>query len=136
MRAPNAIEMVNEYIRLFGEAVQVKLHPLDPDGYTDLRHGSVVIGINAYVDRNVLLIVARMGCASDRDPISLYRRLLELNFVTTRGCCFAIDERSGRVYLRAMRSLEGLDYEEFVELLETVATVAETLRGQIPELTA
>jgi hypothetical protein len=35
-----------------------------------------------------------------------------------------------------MRSLEGLDYEEFAELLETVATVAETLRGQIPDLTA
>jgi hypothetical protein len=136
MRSRDAIELVNGYIRRFGEAVQVELHPLDPEGYTDLRHGNVVIGINAYVDRNVLLIVARMGCASDRDPVSLYRRLLELNFVATRGCCFAIDERSGRVYLRAMRSLEGLDYEEFVELLETVAIVAETLRGQIPELTA
>lgn len=136
MPSRQAIEMVNEYIRRFGAAVQVELHPLDPEGYTDLRHGNVVIGINAYVDRRVLLIVARMGSTNDRDPIALYRRLLELNFVATRGCCFAIDERSGRVYLRAMRSLDGLDYEEFVEMLETVASVAETLRGQIPELTA
>jgi len=130
----DSIEMVNDYIRRFGDAVAVELHPLDAEGYTDLRHGNVVIGINAYVDRNTLLIVARMGSAGDRDSATLYRRLLELNFLATRSCCFAIDERSHRVYLRAMRSLEGLDYEEFAELLETVATVAETLKSQIPEL--
>lgn len=134
MPTRKAIELVNDYIRRFGESVAVELHPLDADGYTDLRHGRVVIGINAYVDRNVLLIVARMGYAPNGDCAALYRRLLELNFLTTRSCCFAIDERTQRVYLRTMRTLDGLDYQEFTELLETVAAVAETLRSQIPEL--
>lgn len=134
MRYSDPIAMVNDYIRRFGEAVAVELHPLDADGYTDLRHGSIVIGINAYVERNVLLIVARMGALPGRDCAELYRKLLELNFLATRSCCFAIDERKQRVYLRAMRALHGLHYDEFAELLETVASVAELMRTQIPEL--
>lgn len=134
MLYPDPIAMVNDYIRRFGEAVSVVLHPLDAAGYTDLRHGSIVIGINAYVDRNMLLIVARMGGATGTDCTQLYRRLLELNFLATRSCCFAIDDRNQRVYLRAMRALTGLHYSEFAELLETVASVAESMRLQIPEL--
>jgi Tir chaperone protein (CesT) family len=135
MQNRDPIEMVNDYIRRFGEAVSVELHPLDADGYTDLRHGSVIIGINAYVDRNVLLILARMGQIPELDNVVLYRKLLELNFLATRSCCFAIDDRRKRLYLRAMRGLDGLDYEEFAELLETVAAVAIKLRTHLPELT-
>jgi hypothetical protein len=129
-----SIELVNDYIKRFGEAVQVELHPLDADGYTDVRHGAVVIGINAYVDRNILLILARLGKAPAPQNLALYRRLLELNFLATRSCCFAIDEQTQRVYLRAMRPLDALDYAEFVDLLETVASVAETMRATVPEL--
>jgi hypothetical protein len=129
-----SIELVNEYIKRFGEAVGVELHPLDADGYTDVRHGAVVIGINAYVKRNVLLILARLGKASCPPTAEMYRRLLELNFLATRSCCFAIDERTGRIYLRAMRPLDALDYEEFVDLLETVAAVAESMQTTVPEL--
>jgi hypothetical protein len=133
--AQAAIERVNEYLRRFGEAVSVDLHPLDDDGYTDVRHGAIVIGINAVVERNVLLILARMGTLSGTDDARLYRKLLELNFLATRTCCFAIDERRERLYLRAMRPLDGLLYEEFAELLETVASVAEIMRAKVPELT-
>ena len=129
-----AIETVNEYIKRFGEAVGVELHPLDADGYTDVRHGSVVIGINAFVKKNVLLILARLGKAPGQHSIELYRRLLELNFLATRSCCFAIDEKTQRIYLRTMRPLDALDYEEFVDLLETVAAVAETMQTAVPEL--
>jgi hypothetical protein len=130
----SAVETVNEYIKRFGEAVGVELHPLDADGYTDMRHGAVVIGINAYVKRNVLLILARLGKASCPPTAELYRRLLELNFLATRSCCFAIDEQTQRIYLRAMRPLDALDYEEFVDLLETVAAVAESMQATVPEL--
>ena len=130
----SAVATVNEYIKRFGEAVGVELHPLDADGYTDVRHGAVVIGINAYVKRNVLLILARLGKASSQPTAELYRRLLELNFLATRSCCFAIDEQTQRIYLRAMRPLDALDYEEFVDLLETVAAVAETMQATVPEL--
>lgn len=129
-----AIEMVNQYIKRFGKAVNVELHPLDSDGYTDLRHGAVVIGVNAYVERNVLLILARLGKVPAEPCEALYRRLLELNFINTRSCCFAIDEQSQRIYLRAMRPLDALDYEEFADLLETVASVSETVRKTLPEL--
>ena len=130
------IDMVNEYIRRFGESVAVELHPLDADGYTDLRHGSLVIGVNACVDRNVLLLLARMGPvpAPEHESAALYRKLLELNFLATRACCFAIDEERKILYLRAMRPLDGLDYTEFVDLLETVATVGNKMRARVPEL--
>jgi hypothetical protein len=132
----DSIEMVNDYIRRFGHAVAVELHPLDADGYTDLRHDQLVIGINANVEHNVLLILVKMGelPAVPVDDATLFRRLLELNFLATRSCCFAIDEQRRRIYLRAMRGLEGLDYQEFAELLETVAVVAKRLRKDVPEL--
>jgi hypothetical protein len=126
------IEMVNEYIRRFGVAVAVELHPLDADGYTDLRYGSLVIGVNAFADRNLLLILARMGPAPEHDS-ALYRRLLELNFLATHACSFAIDDQRKLVYLRALRTLDGLDYEEFAGLLETVATVGNEMRARVPE---
>jgi hypothetical protein len=130
------IDMVNDYIKRFGESVSVELHPLDADGYTDLRHGSVVIGVNACVDRDVLLILARMGPVPipEHESVALYRKLLELNFLATRSCCFAIDEERKILYLRAMRTLDGLDYEEFVDLLETVATVGNKMRERVAEL--
>jgi hypothetical protein len=132
----DSIEMVNDYIRRFGAAVAVELHPLDADGYTDLRHDELVIGITANVEHNVLLILVKMAALPQADDAILYRRLLELNFLATRSCCFAIDEQRRRIYLRAMRSLDGLDYEEFAELLETVAAVANRLRKDVPELCA
>ena len=128
------IQIINDYIRRFGEAVSVELHPLDADGYTDLRHGSLVIGINAFADRDVLLILARMGSVPEGENSALYRKLLELNFLATHSCSFAIDDERKLIYLRAMRSLDGLDYEEFAGLLETVAAVATKMRERVPEL--
>jgi Tir chaperone protein (CesT) family len=127
------IEMVNEYIKRFGAAVSVELHPLDADGYTDLRYDSLVIGVNAFADRDLLLILARMGPAPEHDG-ALYRKLLELNFLATQSCSFAIDEQRKLVYLRAMRSLDGLDYEEFAGLLATVAAVGNEMRARVAEL--
>ena len=40
----DATEMVNDYIRRFGSAVEVELDPLDADGYTDVRRGSATVG--------------------------------------------------------------------------------------------
>jgi hypothetical protein len=128
------IEMVNEYIGRFGRSVGADLHRLDASGYTDLRHGSLVIGINAFVEKDVLLILVRMCKVPDEDPVALYRKLLELNFLSTRSCSFAIDAQRELVYLRAMRPLDGLDYEEFVDLLKTAAAVASKLRDQVPDL--
>lgn len=127
------IETVNEYIRRFGRSVGVDLHPLDASGYTDVRHGSLVIGINAFVEKDVLLILVRMCKVPETQREALYRKLLELNFLSTRSCSFAIDSQRELVYLRAMRPLDGLDYQEFVDLLKTAAAVASKLRDQVPD---
>lgn len=134
MGREDPIEMVNEYIRRFGRAVGADLHRLDPSGYTDVRHGSFVIGINAFVERDVLLILVRMCAIPSANQTELYRKLLELNFLSTRACSFAIDRQRGLVYLRAMRPLHGLDYAEFEDLLKTAASVASRLRDEVPEL--
>jgi hypothetical protein len=131
MGRQDPIDMVNEYIRRFGRAVGVDLHCLDPSGYTDVRHGSLVIGINAFVERDILLILVRMGTIPTAQPEELYRKLLELNFLATRSCSFAIDRQRGLVYLRAMRPLDGLDYLEFEDLLKTAAS---RLRDEVSEL--
>ena len=54
-----------------------------------------------------------------------YRRLLELSFLATSDAAFAIDGKNNEVYVRALRRLSGLDYEEFEDLLQTVAQVAD-----------
>ena len=128
------IDMVNDYLRRFGEAVSTSIDPLDSGGYTDIRHGSLVIGINAVLERRVLLVVARIGRVPELNKQRLYRKLLELNFLATAECAFAIDDQRDSVVLRAMRLLEGLDYGEFRDLLETMASVANRVRGLLPEL--
>lgn len=126
--------MVNAYLRRFGEAVSTQLDPLDDGGYTDVRYGSLVIGINAVVEHGVLLILARMGPVPEINKQRLYRKLLELNFLATGPCSFAIDDEREAVYLRAMRPLAGLDYVDFADLMESTAAVASRLRGRLPEL--
>ncbi len=128
------IEMVNDYLRRFGEAVSATLDPLDADGYTDVRHGSLIIGINTLVEQGVLLILVRMGRVPSVNKQRLYRKLLELNFLSTGSCAFAIDEQLDWVYLRAVRPLPGLDYEEFADLLKTSVSVATTMLSRLPEL--
>lgn len=128
------LDRISDYIRRFGRSVGADLHPLDATGYTDLRHGDLVIGVNAFVERDVLLILVRMCKVPDTQREALYRRLLELNFLSARSCSFAIDAERELVYLRAMRPLDGLDYEEFVDLLKTAVAVAGKLRARVPEL--
>jgi hypothetical protein len=68
------------------------------------------------------------------DKESFYRRLLELNFLVTSDGAFAIDKDRNAVYLRGLRRLSGLDYEEFEDLLHTIATVADEWDDRLSEL--
>jgi hypothetical protein len=56
---------------------------------------------------------------------AFYRRVLELSFLTTSDAAFAIDAEKDELYVRALRRLSGLDYEEFEDLLDTVGKVAD-----------
>jgi hypothetical protein len=56
---------------------------------------------------------------------AFYRRLLELSLMATSDAAFAIEKKTGMTYLRILRRLEGLDYDEFEDLLHTIALVAD-----------
>lgn len=130
----NAAEMVNDYIKRFGLAVGVDLDPLDEDGYTDVRRGSATVGINVLEEHGILLFLSRIMDVPREGREAFYRRLLELNFLVTSDGAFAIDKDRDAVYLRALRRLSGLDYEEFEDLLHTIATVADEWDDRLGEL--
>lgn len=133
----DATEMVNDYLRRFGTAVGVDLDPLDGDGYTDVRRGSATVGINVLHEHGILLFLSRImevprDAAGGRE--AFYRRLLELNFLVTSDAAFAIDKDKDAVYLRALRRLSGLDYEEFEDLLHTMASVADEWDDRLTQI--
>jgi len=131
---PDAIAMVNDYIARFGASVSVELDPLDGDGYTDVRRGSATVGINVLAEHGILLFLSRIMAVPREGREALYRRLLELNFLVTSDASFAIDKDKDAVYLRALRRLSGLDYEEFEDLLHTMASVADEWDDRLAQI--
>ena len=131
---PDAQTMVNAYLGRFALRAAAAIEPLDSGGYTLVRKGSASVGINVLEDHGVLLFVAPVIRVPATGRESLYRRLLELSFLTTSDAAFAIDHDRDEVVVRSLRRLSGLDYEEFEDLLETVGKVADdwddTLRAE------
>jgi Tir chaperone protein (CesT) family len=123
--AKNDLDRVNDYLARFSQLVGVSIQPLDSEGYTQVVRGSATIGINVLAEKGFILLLSPMLDSPTRNQAELYRTLLELNYLRTEDAAFAIDRESGRVYLRALHSLDLLDYEEFCDLLDTVARVAD-----------
>jgi hypothetical protein len=127
----DARELVNDYIARFSAKVsearggEIVFDPLDADGYTSVRRGSATIGINVLAEQGVLLFLARVLKIPAEEQGELFRFLLELNFTATSDAAFAIEKDTDTVCLRAMRSIAGLDYEEFEDMLHTIAAVAD-----------
>ena len=117
--------MVNAYLRRFSEGAGTPLEPLDDAGYTQVRKGSASVGINVLEDHGVLLFLAPVMAVPFTGKETFYRRLLELSFLATSDAAFSIDAEKDEVYVRALRRLSGLDYEEFEDLLDTVGKVAD-----------
>jgi hypothetical protein len=122
---PDARAMIDAYLARFGERAGSQLRPLDAAGYTQVRKGTASVGINVLEDHGVLLFVAPVMLVPPGGRETLYRRLLELSFLTTSDAAFAIDSHRDEVVVRSLRRLSGLDYEEFEDLLETVGKVAD-----------
>jgi Tir chaperone family protein CesT len=121
----DARTMINAYLTRFGDRAGSSLEPLDKSGFTQVRKGSAKVGINVLEDHGVLLFVAPVMPVPAGGREALYRRLLELSFLTTSDAAFAVDTQREEVVVRALRRLSGLDYEEFEDLLETVGKVAD-----------
>lgn len=124
----NAKDLINSYIQRFGDSVGVRFDPLDQDGYTSISCGSATVGINVLEDQGVLLFLSQiMTVPADVSvQFRLFRRLLELNFLATADGAFAIDKDRDIIYLRALRGLNGLDFDEFEDMLNTIASVADS----------
>jgi hypothetical protein len=129
-------EMVNDYLRRFGESVRFAMPSLDDAGYAGIKRGSATIGVNVLLDQGLLLFLSRLCPVPEKSREALYRRILEENFLGTSDAAFAIDRNADTVCLRAMRRLSGLDYEEFEDLLGTIAALADRwddeLRAKFP----
>jgi hypothetical protein len=120
-----AREMVDAYLTRFAARANTPVSPLDENGYTQMRKGSASIGVNVLDDHGVLLLIAPVMPVPKASREALYRRLLELSFLTTADASFAIDAAKDEVFVRTLRRLSGLDYEEFEDLLDTVGRVAD-----------
>jgi hypothetical protein len=119
------VQRVADYIQRFSELIGVAIDPLDSDGYTQVARGSATVGINVSEQKGTILFLAPIMDVPEKNREALYRQLLELNYLATEDGAFAIDHGSGRVYLRALRSLDCLDFDEFVDMLDTIARVAD-----------
>ncbi len=117
--------MVNAYLERYTERSGRTAEPLDESGYTQVRRGSAAVGVNVLDDHGVLLMLAPIMEVPQGGREKFYRRLLELSFIATSDASFAIDGQKDEVYVRALRRLSGLDYEEFEDLLDTVGKVAD-----------
>lgn len=127
-------ERIDEFLARFAADRGVTLPPLSHEGWTQIARGSATVRINVFEEHGVLLLIAPIMKVPEQNREAFYRRLLELSFLATSDAAFAIDKASDTVYLRSLRRLEGIEYEEFDDLLHTIAVVADEwddkLRGQ------
>ena len=118
-------DLVNGFLARFGEERDLALAPLSEAGVSSVQRGSAVVWIHCLPDQGVLLLLSRVMPVPAAGAEALYRRALELSFLATGDAAFAIDKTSNELYLRALRRLDGLDYDEFEDLVHTVASVAD-----------
>jgi len=119
------IAQVNNYIRQFSEQLGIPLRPVDESGFTYIARGSATLGINVFPEQNVLIFLAFIMDLPEKNQLPLFTKLLELNLLKTKDGAFAVDFTEKKIYLRALRGLEGLDYPEFVDLVRTLSEVAD-----------
>jgi hypothetical protein len=131
-RYANPLEMVNAYLARLAEASGHELSLLDATGYAQIKRGSAHLGINVLEENGVLMLLAPIMQVPVGRREALYRRLLELSFLATGEASFAIDGSKDVVYVRALRRLSGLDYEEFLDLVQTVGGLADEHDTTLP----
>ena len=112
------------FLDRFGKERNVTLPPLSSDGVGSIQRGSAVVTIHVLADRGVLLVLAKVAAAPAIDA-ELARRLLTASFLETGDAAFALHPQTGDLYLRILRGLDGLDYEEFEDIVHSIAKTAD-----------
>jgi hypothetical protein len=115
---------VARFLDRFAKERNLTLPPLSEDGVGSIQRGSAVVTIHVRAEQGVLLLLAKVAAAPALDE-ALARRLLTASFIETGDAAFALHPQTGDLYLRILRGLEGLDYEEFEELVHSIAKTAD-----------
>jgi hypothetical protein len=115
---------VGDYLARFGRERNLSLPPLTDDGVGSIRRGSAVVSIHVLVEQGILLLLSKVAEAPVLD-IPLAKRVLEASFVETGDAAFALNPQTGDLYLRILRGLEGLDYDEFEDIVHSIAKTAD-----------
>ena len=96
-------------------------------GYTHLQRAQPVLLAHHLLAYVFMLERDRQRFREGRARVNV----MPLGSGALAGAAFAIDRETDRIYLRALRSLDLLDFEGFCELLEVVARVADDLQGKL-----
>ena len=131
--SPDPRARVAEYLDRFGRERNITLPPLGEDGVGMIQRGSAVVTIHVLAEKGVLLLLSRVAKAPQLD-VAKARRLLEASFVETGDAAFALHPQTGDLYLRILRGLEGLDYEEFEDIVHSIAQAADKSDTQLAAL--
>jgi hypothetical protein len=115
---------IAEFLDRFGRERNITLPPLDDQGVGMIQRGSAVVSIHVLDEKNVLLLLARVA----RQPVldeAKAKRLLSASFLETGDAAFALHPQTNDLYLRILRGLDGLDYEEFEDIVHSIAQAAD-----------
>ncbi len=121
---------VAAFLDRFGKERNVTLPPLSEAGVGSIQRGSAVVTIHVLAEQGVLLVLAKVATAPVLD-VALARRLLTASFVETGDAAFALHPQTGDLYLRVLRGLDGLDYEEFEDVVHSIANTADRWDDQL-----
>ncbi len=124
---------IAEFFDRFGRERNLNLPPLSEDGVGSIQRGSAVVTIHVLADKNVLLLLSRVAKQPTLDEASA-KKLLTASFTDTGDAAFALHPNTGDLYLRILRGLDGLDYEEFEDIVHSIAKTADHWDDKLGEL--
>jgi hypothetical protein len=124
---------IAEYLDRFGRERSLNLPPLDAEGVGTIQRGSAVVSIHVLDAKGVLLLLSRVAKQPKLDESSM-KKLLMASFTDTNDAAFALHPQTGDLYLRVLRGLDGLDYEEFEDSLHSIAQTADHWDDKIADL--
>ena len=121
---------IAEFFARFGRERNIDLPPMTAEGVGSIQRGTAIVTIHVLADKGVLLLLSRVAKQPKLDEARC-RRLLGASFLETGDAAFALHPQSGDLYLRILRGLEGLDYEEFEDLVHSIASAADHWDGKL-----